>query len=180
MLAIHRSRLLTAATRFCASQAGSTGIIFALAFIPMIIIAGSAVDLSRAVREKSELSASTDGTALTLGKYMKTETVQQLATRAAAFLGASNTAYTLDGLPTFPTTDELCINTQTAMPTTIMQVVQINSIALGARASVKLGGTSYEIALSLDTTGSMNTGGKIGSMRPKSFRRFRRLHLCRL
>ena len=166
MTSVIRARLCATVARFAVSKDGGVGMLFALSFVPAVLVAGSAVDISRAVREKGELAAATDGAALSAGKLMKTRNPAQLAEVATSFLAASNSKFALVGTPTV-TSDksEVCINTTSAVPTTIMQIAGISSIGVGARTCVKTGGTTYEIALSLDVTGSMNDGDKIGSLK---------------
>lgn len=153
--------------RFGSNTSGSTQLIFSLSIIPMLLMGGAAMDLSRAVRERTELYAATDSAILAAARVMKSASSATLTSIATAHLTASHNSpnYSIDSGPTVNADKtEVCMTSITNMPTTIMKIAQINYVTLKAQSCAKVGGTTYEVALALDNTGSMGSS-KMASMK---------------
>ena len=65
--------------RFRRSDDGSVAMIFGLSMIPMLMVAGAAVDYARAAREKAVLGAAIDATGLALAQDARRLDVHQHA-----------------------------------------------------------------------------------------------------
>ncbi len=153
--------------QFRHEQSGTTSLIFTLSIIPMMLMGGAAMDLSRAVRERTELYAATDAAILAAARLMKTANSTTLSSVALAHLTASHNSpnYSIESGPVVNSTKtEVCMTSTTNMPTTMMKIAQINYVTLRAKSCAKVGGTTYEVALALDNTGSMS-GTKMSDMK---------------
>ncbi|MDB5651823.1 MAG: hypothetical protein JWL62_3343, partial [Hyphomicrobiales bacterium] len=131
------------------------------------------MDFSRAVNTRSNLQQATDSTILAVSKFAQDgSTVAQIRAQAVTYLKAVSTDpyAAISGDPTVSTDKtKVCINTTSHIDTAIMKIVAINQVALAASACTVTNNASFEIALVLDTTGSMansdGTNSKIASMR---------------
>ncbi|MGE3245154.1 MAG: pilus assembly protein TadG-related protein [Beijerinckiaceae bacterium] len=133
--------------------------VFSLSIIPVMMMGGAAMDLSRAVREKTELQAAVDSAVLAAARKMKTGTTEQLTQIATAHLTASQYApnYSLASAPVpEENKTKLCLTGKASMPTAMMKLVKVDYIDLEATSCAKIGGTTYEVAIALDNTGSMD------------------------
>ena len=138
----------------------NTSVIFSLSLVPMLLMGGAAMDLSRAIGTKTDLQAVTDSAILAAGRKMASASGAELKSIAKAHLTAKKTesAYMIKSGPTVSSDKkEICVTTQTSLPTMVMKLAQIDQIDLMATSCAKVGGTTYEIALALDNTGSMGT-----------------------
>ena len=138
----------------------NTSIIFSLSLVPMLLMGGAAMDLSRAIGTKTDLQSATDSAVLAAGRKMASASSAELKSIATVHLTAKKTeaAYTIKSGPTVSSDKkEVCITTQTSLPTMVMKLAQIDYMDLTATSCAKVGGTTYEIALALDNTGSMGT-----------------------
>ena len=144
---------------------GNIGMMFAFAAIPMLLAAGSAIDMIRASNTKTILRGAADAAALagaTSGKVYNDaylEKIVQDYLKANDAIGAlksvSKISQSVDtGTATFK------VDISGSIETTFMALVGIDKIDIGAESEVNLGLQSLELALVLDNTGSM-AGQKI-------------------
>ncbi|MDB5649502.1 MAG: hypothetical protein JWL62_1022 [Hyphomicrobiales bacterium] len=165
--------LLCAITRAWRDQRGQVAVIFALALIPIMCFVGSSVDYTRAVTSRSNLQQATDATILAVSKFAQDgSSVAQIRAQAVTYLQAVSTDpyAAISGDPTVSADKtKVCLNTTSHVDTAIMRIVRINQLAVSASACTVTNNATFEIAMVLDTTGSMaNSDGKnskISSMR---------------
>jgi Flp pilus assembly protein TadG len=148
----------------------NVSMMFAIAIIPLTIAAGAGLDLARAMIVKTNLSEALDATALAVASNSAL-TDQTRQAYAQAYFNANyevNPAYgsaavlgkiaPMDGTGSTSVT----VTTNVAMPTTLMGVVGIHSVNVGASSTVVWGQNKLWVSLVLDNTGSMtdkdNTG----------------------
>ncbi len=150
--------------QFRTRREGNIAIIFALASFPLIAFAGAAVDYGLAARVRTKLQAATDATALMLCQTSSTTTSAVLNAQAlismTSYMG-SNVGLTVDTLTITSNPRKILVTTH-ASPTVVFG-------AFTGRTSIPVAAKSqcaspvqktFEIALVLDTTGSMaNSGG---------------------
>src|SRR3954451_1549531 len=74
--------------RFLADQQGGVAPIFALALVPMIGLAGAAIDYSRASAARTAMQASLDATTLMIAKDAQLIPVDQVRARATQLFNA--------------------------------------------------------------------------------------------
>ncbi len=160
-------RLSRRLRRFLANERGATAVIFAFAFMPMMIFAGAVVDLARLTQKRSDLQQAADFTALALAKDITNNGGVATATVASKYLFATNrdpAASLVSGYPTTNTqTGEICVQARTNVPTIVMSIVGIASLQTSASACANIALGTYEIALVLDNTGSMANAASGGT-----------------
>ena len=148
--------LLDTVSRFRRDRQGNVTIIFAMTLVPAMLFMGSAVDYTRAASTRGRLQHAVDAATLAAAEATGGLTGAQAAANAAF---AAN----------YPSGSSVLITQPAATPgvthgtavvsveTSFMKIAGINSISVGATAEAKSLGnaTAIEVALVLDTTGSM-------------------------
>jgi len=156
--------------RFARHSRGNTAIIFAVALIPLLAFTGAAIDYSRANRMKVDLQAALDATALMVAKNAANLTSDQLNSTAHQYFLALfqdpqagninfSVSYSASG------GSNLVVKGSADMATEFMSIVGFKSITVGGTATAKWGSTRLRVALVLDTTGSMDSDGKIEALK---------------
>ena len=153
------------AGRFRTDREGQTAITFGLAAIPMMLMAGAAIDYSRAATQHSNLQQASDAAVLSATRYALTSasTTSTLTTAAQTYLGGVMANATVTSLTLDAVTRQICIKTAFTVPTTLMQIAHINSVPVAATACARPpGNATYEVAMALDNSGSMaeSAGGQ--------------------
>lgn len=149
--------------RLWRDRAGNFAAIFAIAIIPVIAAAGAAVDISRAYVVENRLKAALDASALAIGGSVGLSTAQMQA-MAQSFFNANYPASKI-GVPgtltVAQTGNVVSLSVRADMPTTLMGIVGIDTLNVGATSEVTRMGKKLEVALVLDNTGSMGSGGRM-------------------
>ena len=146
--------------------------IFAVVLLPMLLTVGAAVDYASAMRMRTNLTSSLDSAALSVA-VAKTSGQNVNLTDAAltqavqkALQGALGQYSTNANITTTATIDgsgALAATAQFSVPTRIMGLVGIHSINVTAATRVAMPAGPVELAMVLDTTGSM-AGAKIAAL----------------
>ena len=146
---------------FTAAEAGSLGIIAAVALLPLILAVGGAVDYSRASFVSTNLKSGVDATTLMLCQSPATTTVADMRTTAQKSVQAyvSNGAVAIDDLQVTNSPRSVTLKASTVYNTAFMKVVNQNTVPLSATAQCAAPEQYFEIAMVLDTTGSMALSG---------------------
>ncbi len=145
---------------FAGDRKGTVAMMFAGAFIPVIAVVGIAVDYSRASNVRVQLQAATDAAAMA-GAVSKSETTAA-RTAAAEYSFDANTTNIKHGATVTrtatPGSGEVTVTSTATVPTVFMKLVGTSEMTMTTESTVHYaGGTKkLEIALVLDTTGSMN------------------------
>jgi len=143
-------------SRFLADQHGGVAPIFALALIPMIGLAGAAIDYSRANVARTALQATLDATTLMVAKDAQLIPPNQVNTRANELFNASfgrDDVQSLQVNATITTATAGTTVTATAggsVATTFMQMLGRTSMDISARASVVTANDGLGCVLSLN------------------------------
>jgi Flp pilus assembly protein TadG len=153
--------------RFRRDRGGNVAIIFALSVIPVLLVVGSAVDLSRAYIVKSRLGEALDHAALAVGSnhYL---TQAQMTVIANDYFNANYPADELGApgaLNLSFTSSSVTITAQANLKTTFMALAGMDNITVASLSEVSLDQQSLEVALVLDNTGSMASGGRLNSLK---------------
>lgn len=152
--------------RFARDQRGNIAILFALTVIPLIFLAGSGVDYGRASALRARLQNAIDGTALSLCQ-MSTKTsnadIEAQATRLlAAYMPEGATLATPLRIGTDPRT--ITVKGSATYRTAFASLLHINTVEVGASSQCATPvAQTFEIAIALDTTGSMKNAGGSGT-----------------
>jgi Flp pilus assembly protein TadG len=162
--------------RFHRDDRGNVAIITALTAIPLLIASGVAIDVARSSRSENALQVAVDAAALAVAASDKVDmsglTDAQKASRKAElkklaenFLRANYSDQGQDVTVNIDVTDTvITVDGTKVYPTTLMNLAGIRSVDLSAHAEVNLQGgiaENIEIALVMDTTGSMNQNNKL-------------------
>jgi Flp pilus assembly protein TadG len=159
-------------SRFFADQRGGVAPIFALAIVPIIGLAGAAVDYSRAAAARSAMYAALDATGLMLSKDAATMTPGQVSAKATDIFNAefsrtdvSNVQVTAVLNSPVAGSFTLTVSASGNVGTTFTRILGQNSIGLNASTDVDWGIKKLELALALDNTGSMAQSGKLTQLK---------------
>ena len=157
-----------AVARFLRREGGGAAPLIALAIIPMVGAIGLSVDAMRGYTLKSQLVHALDAAALAGGKDLDPDTVTATVEAFfAANLPADFMSATIDG-PTIAIDAEqetIRVSASAEIPTTFMQVLGEDLLRVSAETVVQRSVRGMELALVMDNTGSMRSGGKIDAMK---------------
>ena len=163
-------RLLRALGRrgaaFRRSRDGNVAIIFAIAIIPIVGLAGGAIDYNRASSVKAAMQAALDATSLAMAKQADSLSASALDRKSRKYFAAAfnrpearririSATYSTNPVPTVTVTGRGLIDT------TFLGIFGIDRIPIQAMARTVWGSTRLRLALVLDNTGSMKEDGKI-------------------
>lgn len=159
-------------SRFWSGEEGRKGnaaVFFGLTMLPMVGLAGAAVDYSMANSNRTSMQKALDSTALALAKLMPL-TQTQLDTQGWQIFQASLGKVSIALQPgdlriTTPGTGKLVVTVSGQYQTHMTGVIGINSFPIGARAEVTWGIKKLELALALDNTGSMASSNKMTELK---------------
>jgi Flp pilus assembly protein TadG len=147
---------------------GAVAAFVAVGIVPMVGFIGLATDTARGYMVKTKLHQALDAAALAGGRAMlepdRDADIQQFFTANFPdnYLGATLNGPDIDA----DISEGLLTLTATAtVPTSFMQVLGFQDITVSAHTVVHRAVRGMELALIMDNTGSMRSGGKIGAMR---------------
>ncbi len=172
-------KTLTKLRAFRRENAGQVAIITALSLPVLVLGAGGAMDYSRILAAKSKLQAATDAAILATYKhhsmnpdlsdaalkaYFRNQLQAGLQSKFETQLNVQNVRVVLN------TPTHMTAQVEALFPTTFIRLAGIPEMTLNAEAEVKTSQSYTEVALVLDTTGSMS-GSKIEELKTaaKSF-----------
>ena len=165
--ATHRNGT-AARSRFAADRRGNVAMIFALAALPLMASMGLAVDAGRAYLVQNRMAKALDAAGLAAARVVLEDRAELDARRffdanfPPGYLGSTVTdfRYGVDD-----SNDFITVEADVDVPTVIMQLFGRDTVAVSDSAIVERMNRGLELALVMDNTGSMRSGGKIGAMR---------------
>ncbi|WP_422371111.1 pilus assembly protein TadG-related protein [Hoeflea sp.] len=140
---------------------GNFALTFGVLAVPVMIAGGLAVDYVGLSLEKSKLQNAVDSAALMVAREGNIS--QEKALEIAKHTISANYGLTAAQVSVSLTSDSATISATTPQPLVFGGFMGKKSSDVGAEAKASYAYTKYEIALVLDTTGSM-AGGKLVSM----------------
>lgn len=159
--------------RFWKSDRGGVAPIMALTIVPLIGVAGMAVDYTRASAARTAMQASLDATALMMSRSAATQSSVELQAAATDSFNAlfnrpsvQNVAVTTTYSATGGSTVEMTASGN--VPVDFLNVLGFTSINISASTTATWGNTRLRVALVLDNTGSMSQSGKMDALRTAS------------
>ncbi|MGH6947803.1 MAG: pilus assembly protein TadG-related protein, partial [Kiloniellales bacterium] len=161
-------RWRASAADFAASRRGAVAVIIGAAIIPLVAFVGLATDSARGYLVKAKLGQAVDAAALAGGRSVfhsyRDDDINKYFTAnfPVGFMGS-----TVDPLDISVTEDgeEVTVTASAEVPTTFLRVVNIDSMTVSATAVVERAIRGMELALVMDNTGSMRSGGKMDAMK---------------
>ena len=145
--------------RFVSDTSGATAVLFGIALLPLALATGAAVDYSRANATRTELQKALDA-ALIAGaiEASKGKTAKAIPPFVKGFFQANSTVKGSVKLTTQADAIKGLVSgtAQVAVPTTFMNLAGIKNMSVSATSQALYSLGKSEIALALDTTGSMS------------------------
>jgi Flp pilus assembly protein TadG len=167
---VSTKRFIALARAFLRARRGNVAMMFGLAAVPMMIAAGVGLDYARAMLVRQQMSEALDAAALAVGSStgLDHDSAQTLAQKYFnANFTVDSTAF---GTPTvtipstgYSSTGSVVINATDTMPTVLVKLVGINSLAISTSSTVVWGQSKLWVALVLDNSGSMSQGDSSGT-----------------
>jgi Flp pilus assembly protein TadG len=158
-------------SRFYRDRDGAIAPMFAAMLVPLIGLAGAAVDYSRAAAARTDLQASLDATVLMLSKEAGGLTSEQLQQRATEYFQALFKRPEAKGVTVTPTytvqngTPTIKLAATGSVDTIVMHILGNKTTDLGSSSEVTWGYRKLEVALALDNTGSMASNNKMTELK---------------
>ncbi|MDR3499768.1 MAG: pilus assembly protein, partial [Parvibaculum sp.] len=153
--------------RWARSTRGNYTIIFALALVPILVAIGAAVDLSQAYFVRERLTPALDAAGLAVGGQTGLST-SQIQTIAQNYFNANYPASKIGvpGTVTVSTSGNVVnLSVAASMQTSVMGIIGVKNLNIGATSQITRMGKKLEVALVLDTTGSMSSSGKLTALK---------------
>ena len=154
--------------RFTLSRSGGVALIFGLSFIPLSLLTLTAIDFHRASTVKAALQDAIDSASLAAARNQSATTTAAIQTIGNNVLAANMQSFpdVSLGTATFTLSGDGTVNGVVhALVTPLVANMFIGGpIDVSATSEVKRSSKSLEVALVLDTTGSM-AGSKISDLR---------------
>lgn len=153
--------------RFRKNNEGSVLVIVAVTCLAAIAAAGAAIDIGRGQMVLAKLQNTVDAAALAGGATVNTNDINAVVTKyinlnfAQDNLGATITNITVNLSADKKT---VTVSADANVPTAIMGIFNHNSMSIATSSQVIRSNRGLEVALVLDTTGSM-TGSKITALK---------------
>jgi Flp pilus assembly protein TadG len=159
-------------SRFLADQSGGVAPLFALAIVPVIGLAGAAVDYSRASSARTAMFAALDATGLMLSRDAANMTQAQINAKATDIFNAEFNRpevanVQVNAVLNSPQAGTFTLNVTASgnLPATFTRILGQNQFALNSSADFNWGIKKLELALALDNTGSMGQSGKLTQLK---------------
>ena len=162
--------MLSTVRRLIENQEGGVAITFALALVPLLGLAGTALDYNRAIKARTHMQAAADAAALAAakatGEFSAREQMalavlaQQLGSQVIPAYQPAVTQQLENGREA-----AIRVTVRASVPTTLLNAIGIRNIDVGAEANATSGRNElFDVAFVLDTTGSM-TGDRLLSLK---------------
>jgi Flp pilus assembly protein TadG len=164
---MYKNRAFRYLRQFLEDRRGNVALLFGLTLIPLLIAVGLGVDYGRGLLVKERMEDALDAAALALGSW--TDLPQsQMQAKAQQFFDANYGASSL-GTPANVNVsfagDNITVSVSGEVPTTFMQLAGYDTMDISASSTITKQERNIELALVLDTTGSMAQNGKIQALK---------------
>lgn len=152
---------------FTKNTSGNFAVTFAIATIPLFGLAGMAMDYSNAIRIKTKMQAAADAAAISAIVEFHLERNGNQKRIARKYFKANYTAEVKPNISSVLSAqkNEITVNSKGTVPTTLLAILGKKKLTVGASATASIIASNLQIALALDTTGSMQTGGKMSLLK---------------
>jgi Flp pilus assembly protein TadG len=157
--------------RFRKDEGGNVFILFGAAIIPLMLVMGGAIDVTRYLRYKGELSNAVDAAALALARTDPDATEDEADTFVTDYVNAfsmGDSEFSVSDFSVVKVDNGFQVTATGSMATMFLPLggfvrngEGINSIPVNITAEVINQSNRLELALVLDNTGSMNCAGTV-------------------
>ncbi|MEI9965084.1 MAG: TadE/TadG family type IV pilus assembly protein [Caulobacteraceae bacterium] len=162
--------------RFWRHRRANVAVTFAIAILPITLMVGMGVDITNATRLKLSLQDSADAAALALARQGPTITDAQITPLVtnyiqSSFNNSTTTPFTVTNATLDRTTITATVDATAKVPANFAKLLGVTTIPVSVHSVAK--GMLLEIALVLDTSGSMSEsagsgGSKISALKTAS------------
>lgn len=162
-----KSGVLARLGSFWNDRRGNVAMMFGLAAIPFFAFGGLAVDYSRAMMVKNRLGDALDATALAIGGQLGLSESEVTASANAYFRAnfPSGELGTVSNLNIQYEQAFVTISANATVDTLIMGLIGYHTMTVSSEVEVRREMKGLEVALVLDTTGSMSEGTKMPALK---------------
>jgi Flp pilus assembly protein TadG len=148
---------------------GNVSIMMAVAAVPLLAVAGSAIDMVHANNAQTALQSAVDAAALAGGTSGFSSNAD-LSALVNKYLAENNANFSIGSADTIDFgntagTNNFYVRVNGTIKTDFMSLVGIPTMGLGAYSEVEKGGQALELALVLDNTASMNSEGRLAALK---------------
>ncbi|MDK9722249.1 MAG: pilus assembly protein [Rhodospirillales bacterium] len=157
--------------RFRGDRRANMAIILALAMVPLILVIGVAVDLSRAYVVRSRMAYALDAAGLAVGSTQGSDALLQDTMEKFFYKNYPETEMGTTmglGMTIDSVNNKVTLSATVHLDTVFMKIVGIDSLDVAYSNEITREIKGLEVVLALDTTGSMASGGKIQGLRTAS------------
>jgi Flp pilus assembly protein TadG len=158
-------------TKLWADRRGSYTITFGLTGLILVVAAGGTTDMMRFLDARAKLQDAVDATALMVAAQHKSDgstadSTSDTAKAKALLAQTYSSKYgTLGNVVATTTSSSLTLAADVSMDTYFLKIGGLDNLTTTARSTAKWSVSSLEIALVLDTTGSMVDNNKLTNMK---------------
>jgi Flp pilus assembly protein TadG len=140
-----------------ADERGAVLIKFAIALVPLFMVAGVALDVSRIMLVKQKLTNAVDAAGIAVGRHPELDTTE-VNTLAQSFVEAhfpSKVLADLQAVAAVTTTKQVDVTATARVPMTFLQMLGYNTVDITATSMVLRQLRKIELVMVLDNSGSM-------------------------
>lgn len=151
---------------FWTETSGNVAVMFGLIALPLVGLAGAAVDYANAARARQQIQETVDAAVLA-GSRVITRPDAEVRAMVSSFIAANQPRHIQIGTPSIEILNErrnLVVTLTGTVPMNFVPLLGINSVQVQARSESNFSEDTLEVALVLDNTGSM-AGSKIDTLR---------------
>lgn len=152
---------------FAADRKANVAIIFGLSLVPLAVAAGAGLDYARGVMVRASLTDALDAAGLAVGGTPNISQTDATAL-AQAYFNANYAADSSYGTPSAVSVaqdgQDYTLTSSVTMPTVLLKLAGIETLPVSASVTITRSSKNLEVALALDTTGSM-AGSRITDLK---------------
>ena len=157
--ALSKAVFVRVATRFARDEGGQVLLIFALAATTMVMFVGVAMDYSRSSRARTSLQNAADAVVLSVAREAQdaasNEALKEMASARMATMLSSHYEWEVTSVAT--TNGTLTLNAEGSVPAGLTGVAGYETLRQRVTSEAAWGTGKLEVALVLDSTGSMSS-----------------------
>jgi Flp pilus assembly protein TadG len=152
--------------RFGKDRSGNVAMLFGLALVPVLGLAGAALDYARASTARATLDAAVDSAALMVAREASRLSDSELRRRAEALIraniaGNADAAFGSFSVSVDRPARRVSVSAQAEVQTSVTRILGVETMPVSSVAQAGWGTNRIELALVLDNTGSMGELGKM-------------------
>ncbi|WP_300375896.1 pilus assembly protein TadG-related protein [Henriciella sp.] len=153
--------------KFRSNNGGNVAVIFALTLLPLLLVAGFAIDAQLAFSKKGKIQRSVDSAMLAGARMMqnvsdKDEVKEHAQTYFDAIMESEGNRLTCDALGIkFPGPEEIEGTVTCYQPTSLMRLAGREYVELTVTGTATYGTGRLDVSFVFDVSGSMNSYGRI-------------------